>query len=57
MMSAIILRSCERKHLFSKGGKKKKTFLHENRGKRFDFVSSVEEVAKPFYVMHDQDHK
>ena len=41
MMSAIILRSCERKHLFSKGGKKKKSFLHENRGKRFDFVSSV----------------
>ena len=56
--AAIILRSCEKKHLFSKGGKKKKKgFLHGNRGKQFNFFSSVEGIAKHFYVIRDQDHK
>ena len=35
----------------------KKGFLCGNRGNQNCFVSSVKEVAKRFYVMHDQDHK
>ena len=46
-----------RRNIFLLKEEKKKGFLCGNRGNQNCFVSSVKEVAKRFYVMHDQDHK